>query len=110
MRPLIHHYNDSCDAKETIFGEYTPYGIRLVTRGFSPFTVDVSSRMPAGDVNGSGQRTVEDMQSLYSYLATASMEETGIKDEDDFAAMADYNGDGSVNILDYQALYEIVKK
>ena len=62
-----------------------------------------------GDLNGNGLRGVEDMQSLYTFLSTGSTTESAFADRDDFLAMADINGDGSVNILDYQYLYETVK-
>ena len=110
IRPLIRHYlSEDCTVKETLLGEYTAAGIRVVTRSFSPFLIDAGNTAAMGDLNGNGLRGVEDMQSLYTFLSTGSTTESAFADRDDFLAMADINGDGSVNILDYQYLYETVK-
>lgn len=63
--------------------------------------------VPVGDVNGSGVTDAVDMQSLYTYLSTGTKE--GILDDEAFMAACDCNSDGNVNILDYQALYELVR-
>jgi len=39
--PVIHHYNETHTAYETITGEYTPNGIKFTTTSFSPFTITV---------------------------------------------------------------------
>lgn len=44
-KPVIYHYLDeSCaNQPETIYGEYTEYGVMFKTTGFSPFVVDCST-------------------------------------------------------------------
>lgn len=62
-----------------------------------------------GDVNGGGETDISDMACLYDWLYLG--EYTGALKDDEayFRAVADVNKDGLVNILDYQALYEMVK-
>ncbi len=65
-----------------------------------------------GDVNGCaskrGDVDVTDMACLYTLLSTGRYDGK-IKDEEYMKRVADVNGDNSVNILDYQALYMMVK-
>lgn len=64
-----------------------------------------------GDLTGGeqGKRNVEDMQCLFAYLSTGAVENPALAVYPRiFAALADVNGDDAVNILDYQALYQIV--
>lgn len=65
-----------------------------------------------GDVNGcaaeKGDVDVTDMACLYTLLSTGRYDGQ-IKDEEYMKRVADVNGDNSVNILDYQALYMMVK-
>lgn len=61
-----------------------------------------------GDVNGSGDVNMTDMQCLYDLLSTdkysgSLMDEAGRR-------AADINGDGTVDILDYQRLYDILRQ
>ena len=108
VRPLIRHYlNENCTEKESLLGEYTAAGVRIVTRSFSPFLIDASG-CTVGDLNGDGEVNTQDMQALYENLSTGSTTEK-LPDKDDFRLLADYNGDGDVNILDYQKLYQGIK-
>lgn len=76
-----------------------------------PGTMEIIRR---GDVNGTSLseitfgNDVTDMQGLYEYLS-AGQKSGAIQDDGYFAQVADVNADGAVNILDYQALYLLVK-
>lgn len=108
IRPLIRHYlNENCTEKESLLGEYTAVGVRIVTRSFSPFLIDANG-CTVGDLNGDGAVDTLDMQALYENLSTGRTTEK-LADKDDFRPLADYNGDGEVNILDYQKLYQDIK-
>ena len=108
VRPLIRHYlNENCTEKESLLGEYTAAGVRIVTRSFSPFLIDANG-CTAGDLNGDGAVDTLDMQALYENLSTGRTTEK-LADKDDFRLLADCNGDGEVNILDYQKLYQGIK-
>lgn len=108
VRPLIRHYlNENCTEKESLLGEYTAAGVRIVTRSFSPFLIDANG-CTVGDLNGDGAVNTLDMQALYENLSTGRTTEK-LADKDDFRPLADYNGDGEVNILDYQKLYQGIK-
>lgn len=108
IRPLIRHYlNENCTEKESLLGEYTAAGVRIVTRSFSPFLIDANG-CTVGDLNGDGKADELDMQALYENLSTGRTTEK-LADKDDFRLLADCNGDGAVNILDYQKLYQGIK-
>lgn len=108
VRPLIRHYlNENCTEKESLLGEYTAAGVRIVTRSFSPFLIDANG-CTVGDLNGDGKVDTLDMQALYENLSTGRTTEK-LADKDDFRLLADCNGDGEVNILDYQKLYQGIK-
>lgn len=108
VRPLIRHYlNENCTEKESLLGEYTAAGVRIVTRSFSPFLIDANG-CTVGDLNGDGKADALDMQALYENLSTGRTTEK-LADKDDFRLLADYNGDGEVNILDYQKIYQDIK-
>lgn len=108
VRPLIRHYlNENCTEKESLLGEYTAAGVRIVTRSFSPFLIDADG-CTVGDLNGDGAVNTLDMQALYENLSTGRTTEK-LADKDDFRLLADCNGDGAVNILDYQKLYQGIK-
>ena len=108
VRPLIRHYlNENCTEKESLLGEYTAAGVRVVTRSFSPFLIDANG-CTVGDLNGDGAVDTLDMQALYENLSTGRTTEK-LADKDDFRPLADYNGDGEVNILDYQKIYQDIK-
>ena len=108
VRPLIRHYlNENCTEKESLLGEYTAAGVRIVTRSFSPFLIDANG-CTVGDLNGDGAVDTLDMQALYENLSTGRTTEK-LADKDDFRLLADCNGDGEVNILDHQKLYQGIK-
>lgn len=108
VRPLIRHYlNENCTEKESLLGEYTAAGVRIVTRSFSPFLIDANG-CTVGDLNGDGKVDELDMQALYENLSTGRTTEK-LAGKDDFRLLADCNGDGAVNILDYQKLYQGIK-
>lgn len=108
VRPLIRHYlNENCTETESLLGEYTAAGVRIVTRSFSPFLIDANG-CTVGDLNGDGAVNTLDMQALYENLSTGRTTEK-LADKDDFRLLADCNGDGAVNILDYQKLYQGIK-
>ena len=108
VRPLIRHYlNENCTEKESLLGEYTAAGVRIVTRSFSPFLIDANG-CTVGDLNGDGAVDTLDMQALYENLSTGRTTKK-LADKDDFRLLADCNGDGAVNILDYQKLYQGIK-
>ena len=108
IRPLIRHYlNENCTEKESLLGEYTAAGVRIVTHSFSPFLIDANG-CTVGDLNGDGAVNTLDMQALYENLSTGRTTEK-LADKDDFRLLADCNGDGAVNILDYQKLYQGIK-
>ena len=108
VRPLIRHYlNENCTEKESLLGEYTAAGVRIVTRSFSPFLIDANG-CTVGDLNGDGAVDTLDMQALYENLSTGRTTEK-LANKDDFRLLADCNGDGAVNILDYQKLYQGIK-
>ena len=108
IRPLIRHYlNENCTEKESLLGEYTAAGVRIVTRSFSPFLIDANG-CTVGDLNGDGKVDTLDMQALYENLSTGRTTEK-LADKDDFRLLADCNGDDEVNILDYQKLYQGIK-
>ena len=68
----------------------------------------VLSCITTGDLNGSGGTDIQDMAYLFTWLSQGlnSGKLTGTA----FLAAIDVNGDSAVDILDYQALYEIVKR
>ena len=108
VRPLIRHYlNENCTEKESLLGEYTAAGVRIVTRSFSPFLI-AATGCTVGDLNGDGAVNTLDMQALYENLSTGRTTEK-LADKDDFRLLADCNSDGAVNILDYQKLYQGIK-
>ena len=85
------------------------------------YTYTVTIAIPErGNVNGAvnalGQAVdASDMQCLFEYLSLGRINSSLVKDGNDsaqvayFMQVADVNEDGYVNILDYQALYEMVK-
>ena len=61
-----------------------------------------------GDVNGSGDVNMTDMQCLYDLLSTDKY--SGSLTDEAGRRVADINGDGAVDILDYQRLYDILRQ
>jgi len=92
-----------------------PYGTQTVTLTCGDKSVGFETTIVRpGDLNGdstmdSTKADSQDMQCLYTYLATGENEGT-IEDMAYFMLVANVNGDDDVNILDYQALYEMVKQ
>lgn len=66
------------------------------------------SLMAVGNVNGDAAQQVDvtDMACLFTYLSTGLRQGELGSDPEYFAAVADVNQDGMVNILDYQTLYQ----
>ncbi len=62
-----------------------------------------------GNVNAADGTNIFDMQCLFEYLSQGTIVEAMADDKAYFRAVADVNGDGYVNILDYQTLYELLK-
>lgn len=59
---------------------------------------------PVGDID------VKDMATLFTYLFAGNIESTALRTAPElFQALADVNQDGSVNILDYQVLYQQIR-
>ena len=104
IRPVIRHYADGEDSEpEVLRGEYTAYGVKFVTKGFSPFTVTCRTTCLPG--RPAGGETVEalDMAFTYEYLTgQRQVEHTS----DKWDAM-DVNGDGTVDVYDLQGIYEM---
>lgn len=75
--------------------DYTALGVS--SSNYDPQTA-VSEQY---DLNGGGF-DISDLQCLFEYLSTGTVSSIDTK-------KADVNGDGQVNILDYQALYEAYK-
>lgn len=68
-----------------------------------------------GDVNGAMEGDgndigTADMQCLYEYLSAEALPGTLANDAPYFQAVADCNNDGELDILDYQALYEMIRR
>ena len=59
-----------------------------------------------GNLNGDGLTDVGDMECLFTYLSTNQRVGQLRSDEEYFLTVADVNTDGTVDILDYQALYD----
>ena len=68
-----------------------------------------------GDVNGAMEGDgndigTADMQCLYEYLSAEALPDKLADDAPYFQAVADCNSDGELDILDYQALYEMIRR
>lgn len=72
-------------------------------------TVLDATLVALGDVNATDGTNAFDMQCLFDYLSSGTIGGALKDDEAYFRAVADVNEDELVNILDYQALYEMVK-
>lgn len=67
-------------------------------------------RFGYGDLNEDGTLTVLDMQCLFEYLSQDKLPPAATAElADAFRTGTDVNGDSVTNILDYQALYELLK-
>ena len=78
----------------------------------SDLTLEVPTLVAKGNVNGTtdaeGEVSVLDMACLFTWLSKET-NEGQIADESYFNRVCDVNDDGTVNILNYQALYMLVK-
>lgn len=85
---------------------YVPYIDSVtVADGIVRIPTDLSLVI-AGNINGVGTVSVDDMQCLYTFL-TANRREGSLKDNSTyFCAVADVNSDGHVDVYDLQLLYE----
>ena len=92
-----------------------PYGAQTVT--FTAGACSASAQATVirqGDINGDSTTTasvvdVQDMQCLYEYLSTDEITGNLKDDAEYFSVVADVNGDSSIDILDYQALYDATR-
>lgn len=85
---------------------YVTYSISVDTAAIADtFAVEL---VAVGNINGAesslGDVDAADMQCLYTLLSTGDYDGQ-IKDEEYMKRVADVNGDGTINILDYQRLY-----
>lgn len=85
---------------------YVTHSVPLDTAAMADiFAVEL---VAVGNINGAesslGDVDAADMQCLYTLLSTGSYDGQ-IKDEEYMKLVADVNGDGMINILDYQRLY-----
>ena len=85
---------------------YVTHSVPLDTTAMADiFAVEL---VAVGNINGAesslGDVDAADMQCLYTLLSTGSYDGQ-IKDEEYMKLVADVNGDGTINILDYQRLY-----
>lgn len=65
-------------------------------------------RPSRGDLNGDKAGDIQDLQCLYDYLSQGVLPGGYAGDEASFRAAADVDGSGTVDILDYQALYRLL--
>lgn len=82
-KPVIYHYYDDHELRETIDGQYTEYGVRFEVSDFSPFVVDCSAGSNSGS-SGGGHRVTTAVKAdspatfdagiaLYGALAISSL-------------------------------------
>lgn len=92
-----------------------PYGAQTVTFTSGGCSVSAGTTVVRqGDINGDSTTTasvvdVQDMQCLYEYLSTNQINGKLKDDAEYFSIVADVNGDSSIDILDYQALYDATR-
>lgn len=91
-----------------------PYGTQTVTFTSGDYAAAAQTAVVRqGDINGDSTTSesvvdILDLQCMYDYLATDT--NTGsLDDQAYFEQVCDFNGDGRINILDYQALYTTIK-
>ena len=91
-----------------------PYGTQTVTFTSGDYAASAQTAVVRqGDINGDSTTSesvvdILDLQCMYDYLATDT--NTGsLDDQAYFEQVCDFNGDGRINILDYQALYTTIK-
>ena len=82
--------------------------LALVLAALCTATALAAGTQAVGDVNGSGDVNMTDMQCLYELLSTDKY--SGSLTDEAGRRAADINGDGTVDILDYQRLYDILRQ
>ena len=82
--------------------------LALVLAALCTATALAAGTQAVGDVNGSGDVDMTDMQCLYELLSTDKY--SGSLTDEAGRRAADINGDGAVDILDYQRLYDILRQ
>lgn len=82
--------------------------LALVLAALCTATALATGTQTVGDVNGSGDVNMTDMQCLYDLLSTDKY--SGSLTDEAGRRAADINGDGTVDILDYQRLYDILRQ
>ena len=82
--------------------------LALVLAALCTATALAAGTQDVGDVNGSGDVNMTDMQCLYELLSTDKY--SGSLTDEAGRRAADINGDGTVDILDYQRLYDILRQ
>ena len=82
--------------------------LALVLAALCTATALAAGTQAVGDVNGSGDVNMTDMQCLYELLSTDKY--SGSLTDEAGRRAADINGDGAVDILDYQRLYDILRQ
>ena len=104
-------------------GDAEASSIEFAAEGYVPHryaVADITAGKDAmllrrGNVNGTPEGNGEDigtadMQCLYEYLSAEALPGTLANDAPYFQAVADCNNDGELDILDYQALYEMIRR
>ena len=86
----------------------TVLALALALAALCTATALAAGTQAVGDVNGSGDVNMTDMQCLYDLLSTDKY--SGSLTDEAGRRAADINGDGTVDILDYQRLYDILRQ
>ena len=86
----------------------TVLALALALAALCTATALAAGTQAGGDVNGSGDLNMTDMQCLYDLLSTDKY--SGSLTDEAGRRAADINGDGTVDILDYQRLYDILRQ
>ena len=97
--------HDFCPAAENGWQWVAEGEGQMVRTQINDLTYYATAQLAPGNVTGSGKTTAADMQCLFEYLSGERTLTDPLAQE-----AADLNGDEQVNILDYQALYELIRK
>ncbi len=93
-----------------------PYGTQTVTFTSGDYAASAQTTVVRqGDINGDSTTSASvvdilDLQCMYEYLTTDTINGSLKDDQAYFEQVCDFNGDGRINILDYQALYTTIKR